>query len=91
MHNEFYAKIPPTALLNGIGSKTLGNTAHLLVSLLESLACFTTAVGIVAGCSYFGLWITFENSSNSSDAKNQNPGTPLISMYSVIPVNDMGI
>ncbi|MBD0850491.1 branched-chain amino acid transport system II carrier protein [Maribacter arenosus] len=53
MHNEFEADISRTALLNGISIKTLGNTAHLFLSVLVSLACFTTAVGIVTGTADF--------------------------------------
>ncbi|MGB5435630.1 MAG: branched-chain amino acid transport system II carrier protein [Maribacter sp.] len=49
VHNEFYAHISTTALPNGIGSKTLGNTSHLLVNPLVGSACFTTAMGIVSG------------------------------------------
>ncbi|MGB5499098.1 MAG: branched-chain amino acid transport system II carrier protein, partial [Maribacter sp.] len=53
MHNEFNADISRTALLNGISIKTLGNTANLFLSILVSLACFTTAVGIVTGTADF--------------------------------------
>ena len=53
MHNVFDGNISRTALLNGISLKTLGNTAHLFLSVLVSLACFTTAVGIVTGTSDF--------------------------------------
>lgn len=53
IHNEFDADISRTALLNGISIKTLGNTANLFLSILVSLACFTTAVGIVAGTADF--------------------------------------
>ena len=53
MHTQFEADISRTALLNGISSKTLGNTAHLFLSVLVSLACFTTAVGIVTGTADF--------------------------------------
>ena len=53
MHNEFDADISRTALLNGISIKTLGNTANLFLSILVSLACFTTAVGIVTGTADF--------------------------------------
>lgn len=53
MHNDFEAHISRTALLSGISLKTLGSTANLFLSLLVSLACFTTAVGIVAGTSDF--------------------------------------
>ncbi len=41
------------SLLNEISQITLGPTAHLLLSILVSLACFTTAVGIVTGTSDF--------------------------------------
>lgn len=49
----FVADISRTALLSGISTETLGNTATLFLSLLVSLACFTTAVGIVTGTSDF--------------------------------------
>ncbi len=42
-----------TSLLNEISQITLGSTAHLLLSILVSLACFTTAVGIVTGTADF--------------------------------------
>ena len=38
-----------TALLTGISKLTLGSTATFFLSILVSLACFTTAVGIVTG------------------------------------------
>lgn len=53
MYNEFDTDISRTALLNGISIKTLGNTANLLLSILVSLACFTTAVGIITGTADF--------------------------------------
>jgi LIVCS family branched-chain amino acid:cation transporter len=53
MHGEFDAEISRTALLNGISIATLGNTANLFLSILVSLACFTTAVGIVTGTADF--------------------------------------
>ena len=53
LHDEFDADISRTALLNGISIKTMGNTANLLLSVLVSLACFTTAVGIVTGTADF--------------------------------------
>ena len=53
MHGEFEADISRTALLNGISIHTLGNTGNLLLSVLVSLACFTTAVGIVTGTADF--------------------------------------
>ena len=51
--NEFAADISRTELLNGISLKTLGNAATLFLSILVSLACFTTAVGIVTGTADF--------------------------------------
>lgn len=53
MHGEFSADISRTALLSGISTKTLGGTANLFLSILVSLACFTTAVGIVTGTADF--------------------------------------
>lgn len=50
---SFDADISRTALLSGISLKTWGNTANLLLSILVSLACFTTAVGIVTGTADF--------------------------------------
>ncbi|WP_437395970.1 branched-chain amino acid transport system II carrier protein [Flagellimonas lutimaris] len=49
----FDSEISRTALLRGISTKTLGQTANILLSILVSLACFTTAVGIVTGTSDF--------------------------------------
>ncbi len=46
-------EINRTALLSTISLKTLGNTANLFLSILVSLACFTTAVGIVTGTADF--------------------------------------
>ena len=51
--DSFDGGISRTALLRGVSSKTLGQTANLLLSILVSLACFTTAVGIVTGTSDF--------------------------------------
>lgn len=51
--DAFDSEISRTALLRGISTKTLGQTANLLLSVLVSLACFTTAVGIVTGTSDF--------------------------------------
>jgi len=53
MHKEFDADISRTGLLSGISLKTLGSTANLFLSILVSLACFTTAVGIVTGTADF--------------------------------------
>ncbi|MEM9646963.1 MAG: branched-chain amino acid transport system II carrier protein [Bacteroidota bacterium] len=51
--NTFDANISRTALLTGISLETWGGTATLLLSILVSLACFTTAVGIVTGTADF--------------------------------------
>ncbi|MDP5228908.1 MAG: branched-chain amino acid transport system II carrier protein [Cellulophaga sp.] len=56
-HGSFDATISRTALLSGISLKTLGNTANLLLSILVSLACFTTAVGIVTGTADFAKYL----------------------------------
>ncbi len=53
MHYSFDGDISRTALLNGISLKTLGATANLFLSVLVSLACFSTAVGIVVGAADF--------------------------------------
>jgi len=53
MHGEFDTDISRTALLTGISIQTLGNSANLFLSILVSLACFTTAVGIVTGTADF--------------------------------------
>lgn len=53
MQPEFDAGISRTALLTGIGRMTLGATANGFLSVLVSLACFTTAVGIVTGTADF--------------------------------------
>jgi len=51
--DSFDGEVSRTALLRGISTKTMGPTANLLLSVLVSLACFTTAVGIVTGTSDF--------------------------------------
>lgn len=51
--NTFDADISRTTLLRSISTATLGSTANLFLSILVSLACFTTAVGIVTGTSDF--------------------------------------
>ncbi len=53
MANEFENTISRTELLNGISLKTLGNSATLFLGVLVSLACFTTAVGIITGSADF--------------------------------------
>ena len=51
--DSFESDISRTAILTGISLKTLGNNATVLLSILVSLACFTTAVGIVTGTADF--------------------------------------
>ncbi|PRX57037.1 branched-chain amino acid transport system II carrier protein [Flagellimonas meridianipacifica] len=51
--DNFEADISRTALLRGISLATLGNVAHGFLTVLVSLACFTTAVGIVTGTADF--------------------------------------
>ncbi|MEM8846327.1 MAG: branched-chain amino acid transport system II carrier protein [Bacteroidota bacterium] len=51
--DSFAADISRTALLSGISLATLGNVAHGFLTVLVSLACFTTAVGIVTGTADF--------------------------------------
>ncbi len=53
MHGAFAPETSRTALLSGISLNTLGNAATLFLSVLVSLACFTTAVGIVTGAADF--------------------------------------
>ena len=53
LQGEFASDISRTALLSGISLKTLGATANIFLSVLVSLACFTTAVGIVTGTADF--------------------------------------
>lgn len=50
---NFDPEITRTQLLTGISEFTLGSTANILLSILVSLACFTTAVGIVTGTADF--------------------------------------
>jgi LIVCS family branched-chain amino acid:cation transporter len=52
-HDSFDIEISRTSLLSGISLKTLGSTANFMLSILVSLACFTTAVGIVTGTADF--------------------------------------
>ncbi|NQY06681.1 MAG: branched-chain amino acid transport system II carrier protein [Flavobacteriaceae bacterium] len=47
--SEFSADITYPDFLRGISSKTLGNIGTTFLSVLVSLACFTTAVGITTG------------------------------------------
>lgn len=50
---SFDPDISRTALLGNISLAILGGTGNLFLSVLVSLACFTTAVGIVTGTSDF--------------------------------------
>lgn len=53
LHDQFDPDINRTGLVSAISAFTLGNQANLLLSVLISLACFTTAVGIVTGSADF--------------------------------------
>ena len=53
MHDSFNATVTRTALLSGMAITSLGTIGNLGLSILVSLACFTTAVGIVTGTSDF--------------------------------------
>ncbi|AXT57252.1 branched-chain amino acid transport system II carrier protein [Aquimarina sp. AD1] len=52
-NNDFEQGISRTELLSGLSVKTLGNIGSTFLSVLVSLACFTTAVGIVTGTADF--------------------------------------
>lgn len=51
--DQFDGGISRTSLLSELSIKILGGTGSILLSILVSLACFTTAVGIVTGTSDF--------------------------------------
>lgn len=54
LHNtEFEASISRPELLSGLSLKTLGNIGNLFLSVLISLACFTTAVSVLVGTADF--------------------------------------
>jgi LIVCS family branched-chain amino acid:cation transporter len=53
MHGSFNAEVTRTTLLSGMSILSLGAIGNLGLSILVSLACFTTAVGIVTGTSDF--------------------------------------
>ena len=53
MQGEFDGAISRTSLITGISKITLGAKANLFLGILVSLACFTTAVGIVVGTADF--------------------------------------
>ena len=50
---QFPENVTRTQLLNGISQITLGTYASICLAILVSLACFTTAVGIVTGTADF--------------------------------------
>ncbi len=77
LHESFPADISRTELLTGISRLTLGKTANVLLSLLVSLACFTTAVGIVTGASDF--------------VRSRFPGHPRSYLYTAITGSLLGI
>lgn len=60
-NNQFDTNVTRTELLSGLSLITLGNIGKTFLSVLVSLACFTTAVGIITGTADFikGL---FDNS-----------------------------
>jgi LIVCS family branched-chain amino acid:cation transporter len=54
LHNtEFETTITRPELLTGLSIKTLGNIGNLFLSVLISLACFTTAVSVIVGTADF--------------------------------------
>jgi len=54
LHNtEFETSITRPELLSGLSLKTLGNVGNLFLSVLISLACFTTAVSVIVGTADF--------------------------------------
>lgn len=65
LHNsEFPDTISRSALLLGLGNKTLGSAGASLLSILIALACFTTAVGIITGMADYIKGI-FKNSQTA--------------------------
>jgi len=52
-NTQFEDGISRTALLSGLSIKTLGNIGATFLSVVVSLACFTTAVGIIVGTADF--------------------------------------
>ena len=54
LHNtEFETTITRSELLTGLSLKALGNIGNLFLSVLISLACFTTAVSVIVGTADF--------------------------------------
>ncbi|MCX2718623.1 branched-chain amino acid transport system II carrier protein [Lentiprolixibacter aurantiacus] len=64
LQDQFDPEMNRTGLVSAISSFTLGNQANLLLSVLISLACFTTAVGIVTGTADF-VKSRFDNSQKA--------------------------
>ncbi len=52
-NSEFDSTISRTALLSGLALKTLGNYGSIALSVLVSIACFTTAVAIIVSAADF--------------------------------------
>lgn len=52
-NTQFPTDISRTSLLTGLSTKTLGSLGTTGLSVLVSLACFTTAVGIIVGTADF--------------------------------------
>lgn len=52
-NNQFDTNVTRTELLSGLSLITLGNIGKTFLSILVSLACFTTAVGIITGTADF--------------------------------------
>jgi len=57
----FSTDISRTDLLSGLAIKTLGNTGSVFLSVLVSLACFTTAVSVVVGTADFFMGLFKES------------------------------
>lgn len=63
-NSQFPADISRTELLAGLSLKTLGNIGSILLSVLVTLACFTTAVGVIVGTADFFQGL-FKNSKHA--------------------------
>ncbi|MCE2613708.1 branched-chain amino acid transport system II carrier protein [Flavobacteriaceae bacterium D16] len=64
LHDQFDPDINRTGLVSAISAFTLGKQANVMLSILISLACFTTAVGIVTGTADF-VKSRFKNSKKA--------------------------
>lgn len=53
MHTSFDEAIIRTDLLSGISRNLLGNAGNKILSILVSLACLTTAIGVITGTADF--------------------------------------